>query len=353
MILIRTDCYDLAWNLALEYYFSMEKKLGDTVFVLWQADPTVIIGKYQNLRAEVDLAYTEANNIRIVRRLSGGGAVYADRGNVMYTFLEPAGEEISFAPYLSRMRTALRGLGYPAEISGRNDLLAEGRKFSGNSQYIREGMCVHHGTLLYDSDLSVLERATTPSKEKLATKGIRSVRERVCNLREFTPERTVEQFVDEFLPTNREFYVENSMHFGPSPYEYFIGNPKSSASYGCMAPVIEKALRACVDDSLTISNLSGASLEVLCDQYIDNDIPVILWATIRMLETNPKISWYLSDGTRFTWPGNEHCMLLVGYDDTQYYFNDPYTGKLVAYDKTLTEDRFAELGRQAVVVFPR
>ncbi|MBR6556674.1 MAG: lipoate--protein ligase [Clostridia bacterium] len=196
MILIRTDCYDLAWNLALEYYFSMEKKLGDTVFVLWQADPTVIIGKYQNLRAEVNLAYTEANNIRIVRRLSGGGAVYADRGNVMYTFLEPAGEEISFAPYLSRMQTALRSLGYPAEISGRNDLLAEGRKFSGNSQYIREGMCVHHGTLLYDSDLSVLERATTPSKEKLATKGIRSVRERVCNLREFTPGRTVEEFVD-------------------------------------------------------------------------------------------------------------------------------------------------------------
>lgn len=196
MILIRTDCYDLAWNLALEYYFSMEKKLGDTVFVLWQADPTVIIGKYQNLRAEVNLEFTAANNIAIVRRLSGGGAVYADRGNVMYTYLEPAGEEIAFAPYLSRMTEALHSLGYPAEISGRNDLLAEGRKFSGNSQYIREGMCVHHGTLLYDSDLSVLERATTPSKEKLATKGIRSVRERVCNLREFTPERTVEEFVD-------------------------------------------------------------------------------------------------------------------------------------------------------------
>ena len=197
MIFIRSNCYDLAWNLALEYYFSMEKKLGDTVFFLWQADPTVIIGKYQNLRAEVNLEFTSAHNIAIVRRLSGGGAVYADRGNVMYTFLEPAGEEISFIPYLSRMREALRGLGYPAEISGRNDLLAEGRKFSGNSQYIREGMCIHHGTLLYDSDLDVLEHATTPSQEKLATKGIRSVRERVCNLREFTPERTVEDFVND------------------------------------------------------------------------------------------------------------------------------------------------------------
>ena len=120
-----------------------------------------------------------------------------------------------------------------------------------------------------------------------------------------------------------------------------------------LIPVIEKAIRACIDDSHSVDNISGMALEDICDQYIDRDIPVILWATINMLETNPKNSWYLSDGTRFTWPGNEHCMLLVGYDDTQYYFNDPYTGKLVAYDKTLTKDRFAELGRQAVVVFSR
>lgn len=164
---------------------------------------------------------------------------------------------------------------------------------------------------------------------------------------------SVEQFVEEFLPKSRDFYVENGLHFGPSPYEYFIGNPKSSASYGCMAPVIEKAIRACIDDSHSVDNISGMALEDICDQYIDRDIPVILWATINMLETNPKNSWYLSDGTRFTWPGNEHCMLLVGYDDTKYYFNDPYVGKLVAYDKTVTEDRFAELGSQALVILPQ
>ena len=164
---------------------------------------------------------------------------------------------------------------------------------------------------------------------------------------------SVEQFVEEFLPKSRDFYVENGMNFGPSPYEYFIGNPKSAASYGCMAPVIEKAIRACIDDSQSVDNISGMALEDICDQYIDRDIPVILWATINMLETNPKNSWYLSDGTRFTWPGNEHCMLLVGYDDTKYYFNDPYVGKLVAYDKTVTEARFAELGSQALVVLPQ
>ena len=164
---------------------------------------------------------------------------------------------------------------------------------------------------------------------------------------------SVEQFVEEFLPTSRDFYVEGGKNFGPSPYEYFIGNPKSAASYGCMAPVIEKALCACLGDAASVDNLSDMSLEQICDRYIDKDIPVILWATIHMLETNPINSWYLSDGTRFTWPGNEHCMLLVGYDDTKYYFNDPYVGKLVAYDKRLTEDRFAELGSQALAILPQ
>ena len=162
---------------------------------------------------------------------------------------------------------------------------------------------------------------------------------------------SVETFVDEYLPTSRNFYVENGKNYGPSPYEYFIGNPKSSASYGCMAPVIEEALHACIGDS--VKNITGTSLADICDQYIDNDVPVILWATINMLATTPGNSWYLSDGTRFTWPGNEHCMLLVGYDDTTYFFNDPYAGKLVAYKKSLTEERFAELGSQALVILPQ
>jgi len=174
----------------------------------------------------------------------------------------------------------------------------------------------------------------------------------VMALNYFGKQISVEEFVDEFLPTSRHFYVENGRNIGPSPYEFFIGNPKSSSSYGCMAPVIEKALCACLGDSNAVKNISGTSLEEICDQYIDKDVPVILWATINMLETNPKNSWYLSDGTRFTWPGNEHCMLLVGYDETRYYFNDPYAGKLVAYDKTLTEDRFAELGMQALILLP-
>ncbi|MBR7133013.1 MAG: C39 family peptidase [Clostridia bacterium] len=175
----------------------------------------------------------------------------------------------------------------------------------------------------------------------------------VMALNYFGNEISVERFVDEFLPTSRNFYIENGKNFGPSPYEYFIGNPKSSASYGCMAPVIEKALCECLGDSQFVKKVTGITIEEICEQYINNNIPVIFWATIHMLETNPQNSWHLSDGTRFTWPGNEHCMLLVGYDSKQYYFNDPYAGKLVAYEKALTEDRFAEMGRQAIVILPQ
>lgn len=161
---------------------------------------------------------------------------------------------------------------------------------------------------------------------------------------------SVEDFINDFLPTSRDFYMENGKIFGPSPYEYFIGSPKSNSSYGCMASVINRALIECIGESDRVANLTGEKLTDICENYIENDIPVIVWATNKMLETNPKNSWYLNDETRFTWPGNEHCMLLIGYDESSYYFNDPYTGKTVSYNKTLTEDRFAELGRQAIAI---
>ncbi|MBO5869500.1 MAG: C39 family peptidase [Clostridia bacterium] len=162
---------------------------------------------------------------------------------------------------------------------------------------------------------------------------------------------TVDEFIDN-LPTNREFYIDGGKNYGPSPYEYFIGSPKSPASYGCMSPVIQKALTQYLGDSNKIKNLTNTELSDICEQYINNDIPVIMWATIDMREINHINSWYLTDGTHFIWPGNEHCMLLIGYDDENYYFNDPYEGQVVAYEKALTEARFADLGKQALAILP-
>lgn len=161
---------------------------------------------------------------------------------------------------------------------------------------------------------------------------------------------TAAQFIDNYLPKNADFYYDGFKRCGPSPYEYFIGNPRTAASFGCMAPVIEKALCDYFGSSQRVKNTTGTELDALCEKYIDNKVPVIMWATINMLETNPKNTWYLSDGTRFTWPGNEHCLVLIGYDENSYFFNDPYAGKTVKYEKTTVEDRYAELGRQSIVV---
>lgn len=158
------------------------------------------------------------------------------------------------------------------------------------------------------------------------------------------------EFIDEYLPKNADFYYDSGKRFGPSPYDFFIGNPRTSASYGCMAPVIEKALCEYFGGSGRVKNTTGTELNSLCSEYIDNGIPVIMWATINMQETNPQNTWYLSDGTRFTWPGNEHCLVLKGYDAENYYFNDPYAGKTVKFKKQTVKDRYAELGRQSVVI---
>lgn len=161
------------------------------------------------------------------------------------------------------------------------------------------------------------------------------------------------QFVDNYLPKSAEFFYDGFKRQGPSPYEYFIGNPRTAASYGCMAPVIERSLCDYFGDSERVKNTTGTELDELCREYIDNGIPVIIWATINMLETKPTNSWYLSDGTRFTWPGNEHCLVLIGYDEENYYFNDPYAGKTVKYKKETVEDRHAEQGMQSVVVLKK
>ena len=164
---------------------------------------------------------------------------------------------------------------------------------------------------------------------------------------------SLDDFIDQYLPKSMDFYVEDGKNYGPSPYEYFIGSPYSEASYGCMATVMEGALENCLSENNTVVNTTGKDLDALCEEYIDNNIPVMVWATINMLETSPVNSWYLSNGQRFTWPGNEHCLVLVGYDEEQYYFNDPYAGRMVSYTRQLCNDRHAELGSQSLVIVPK
>lgn len=158
---------------------------------------------------------------------------------------------------------------------------------------------------------------------------------------------TVSKFVDSYLEKSSDFYIENGKKIGPDPTKVFVGNPRSGASYGCMAPVIEKA---CQKAGATVKNTTGKSLDELCTGYIDKKSPVLIWATISMQEKESGSVWYLQDGSRFVWPKHEHCLLLVGYDDQYYYVNDPMRGATVKYEKTVVSQRYGELGMQSLVI---
>ena len=161
---------------------------------------------------------------------------------------------------------------------------------------------------------------------------------------------TVDQFIDLHLPCSSHFYRQDDLLYGPDPFAVFVGNPRSEQSYGCMAPVIERALASCSCPSQKVHNVSGTDLTELCTHYIDAGIPVITWATIDMSPATVGNSWFLENGRFFVWTAGEHCLLLVGYDDEHYYFNDPRYGKTVAYTKTDTERAYAALGKQALVI---
>jgi len=173
-------------NLALEQ-FVFEKLGGDNCFMLWQNNNSIIIGRHQNTLEEIDSDFVKENNITVARRLSGGGAVYHDLGNLNFTFITAADKQkgIDFSAFCEPIRKALCSLGVPVELSGRNDMTVEEKKFSGNAQYVKDGKVMHHGTILYDSDLQVLSRALKPPSDKIESRGIKSVKSRVTNIRPY------------------------------------------------------------------------------------------------------------------------------------------------------------------------
>ncbi|GHV24816.1 lipoate--protein ligase [Spirochaetia bacterium] len=174
-------------NLALEQFVFDSLDRGHHYFMLWQNHNAVIVGKHQNTRSEINAAFVNERNISVVRRLSGGGAVYHDLGNLNFTFITDAEKTggVDFAAFCEPVQKALRSLGVPVEIAGRNDMTVEGKKFSGNAQYLKQGRIMHHGTILYDSDLSVLSQALNVTEDKIESKGIKSVRSRVTNIRPY------------------------------------------------------------------------------------------------------------------------------------------------------------------------
>ena len=184
-------------NLAFEEYVFDQMDKNESYFLLWQNDNAVIVGKHQNTIEEINQEYVRQNSIKVVRRLSGGGAVYHDLGNLNFTFIvnDDSKDQFDFQTFTRPLVNALKTLGVNAEFNSRNDIAIDGKKFSGNSQYAKRGRILHHGTILFNSKLTTIQSALKVKNDKIESKGIKSIKSRVTNIAEYLDEDyTLENF---------------------------------------------------------------------------------------------------------------------------------------------------------------
>ncbi len=197
MMYLKCDNDSANFNFALEKYAMEELDLSDEYFMFWRTRPTLMVGRYQNTLAQINMPFAKANNINIIRRITGGGTIYTDLNGWQFSFIAKNSatkqtnqqKQIDFEHFTKPVLDALHMLGVPACLSGRNDLVVEGKKISGNAQYVRKGVTLHHGSLLFDTNLENLVRALNPDDEKLVSKGIQSVRQRVANIAEYLEDK--------------------------------------------------------------------------------------------------------------------------------------------------------------------
>lgn len=215
---IVNDSNDPRYNLAFEEYClkHLDLKENEEYVILWINGPAIIVGKNQNTLEEVNQQYVEDEGIQVVRRVTGGGAVYHDLGNLNFSIITLTTdlERIDFKKYNVPIVEALQKLGINAELSGRNDMTIDGKKFSGIAQSVWKKRVLNHGTLLFDTDLEVLTKALNVKQDKIVSKGIKSIRSRVTNIKPYMPEEgDIHKFKEVLLRTI--FEKENS-----EPVEY-------------------------------------------------------------------------------------------------------------------------------------
>ncbi|WP_338822631.1 lipoate--protein ligase [Mycoplasmopsis felifaucium] len=206
-------------TLTLENIIMNDKDITEDVLLIYQHDNSIIIGQNQNMYEEINLDFVKEHNITLARRKSGGGAVYHDLGNLNFSFITDKSDDNSYQRFLTPIIAFLNSLGIQAEFHGRNDILANGCKISGNAQYIQGHRIVSHGTLLFNVDMTYLAKALNPNKIKYESKGIKSHRARVANIVDILPEKmTVEEFKQKLI----EYFTQNSFgHLDEIPMDKY------------------------------------------------------------------------------------------------------------------------------------
>lgn len=217
------------FNIALEEYCFKQMTQYDKIFILWINEPSIIVGKNQNTHAEINEKYVQENGIHVVRRISGGGAVYHDLNNLNYTIISNEDRDsrsFDFKAFSEPVIQTLKDLGVVAEFTGRNDITIQGKKISGNAQAYLNRRVMHHGCILFDVDLTVLSKALETSAEVVDAKGVKSVRSRVDNILPNLPEKiTVTQFADRILEHMKRKYPEmQEYHFNEAELQVIEQN---------------------------------------------------------------------------------------------------------------------------------
>ena len=245
---LETGSQDPFYNLAFEETVLRSRRSGEYL-LLWQNDNTIVIGQNQNAEGEINRAFVEAHQIHVVRRTTGGGAVYHDLGNLNYSFITDVGdaERLTMERFTRPIVEALQGLGLQAEASGRNDILVEGRKVSGTAQRLLRGRFLYHGTLLFDANPGMVSGALNVDPAKFESKSAKSVRSRIGNIREFLktdmdmPAFWSYHLIDEELAAvdelKRTKYDTWEWNFGRSP-KYNLRN-KRRWDGGTLEPCVE------------------------------------------------------------------------------------------------------------------
>lgn len=214
MYIIDSPSHDAYFNIATEEYL-LSRFPKEDLFLLYVNAPSIIVGKFQNTLAEINLQYVQEKNIKVVRRMSGGGTVYHDLGNLNFSFHTLLGEYdfMDFSAFTKPVLTLLNNLGVPAVLKGRNDLLVDDKKFSGNAKLARQGKMIQHGTILLHSEMEVLSQALTVNPLKFVDKATKSTRSRVTNLSEYLPEPLSTEALKKLL-------TEEIIHNNPAAERY-------------------------------------------------------------------------------------------------------------------------------------